>query len=127
VTALSSFALVTSSTSVNPAPAGVEIAGGRRRIEVGDLTYARCSYGGGGLLGDCAVGVNYSTDGGSSWQPLLPPGPLLAPAGIVLASTWVDVSAMQGDVLVAPFAYGATLLGLGVTLYAVTFAELQLR
>lgn len=127
MSALASFGLVTSTTSVNPSPGGVELANSRRLLDFGDLTYARCSYGGGGLLGDCAVGINASTDGGASWAPLLPAGPLLAPAGIVLASQWVEVSAMQGDLLVAAFAFGTTLLGLGVALYGVTFVELQVR
>lgn len=130
MTALASFALLTAPTSVNPSPAGVEVAGARRLVDFGDLTYARCSYAGGGLLGNCAVGVSYSLDGGTSWAPLLPPGPTLeAAAGTVLASQWVHVEWLNADALLAPVAYGTTLLAgaLGLTLYSLTFVELQLR
>lgn len=112
--------------SVNPTPAGVELANSRRLLYLEDITAARVSYGSGGL-GDCAIGVSASTDGGLTWTPFLERGPTLGIAGSVLASQWVNVGsfAWSGDVMVAPFAYGTTLLGLG--LYSVTFVDLQLR
>ncbi len=112
--------------SVNPTPSGVELANSRRLLYVEDVSAARVSYGSGGL-GACAIGVNYSTDGGATWQQLVEPGPTLGASGTVLASQWVDVRgiAWSADVLVAAFAYGATLLNLGV--YSVTFVDLQTR
>lgn len=109
---------------VNASSAGVEIPGSRRLIDFADVTYARVSYAGGGL-GNCAVGVNYSPDGGATWATLLPPGPTLGVDGTILAAEWQDVLWVPGDVYVAAFAYGSTLLGLG--LYSLRFVALQLR
>lgn len=110
--------------SVNASPGGTEIPASRRLLDFTDVTYARVSYAGGGL-GDCAVGVNASADGGTSWSPLLPPGPTLGLDGTILAAQWIDVRWMSGDLYVAAFTYGTTLLGLG--LYSLRFVDLQLR
>jgi hypothetical protein len=122
VTDLASLTLA-SQVGVNPTPAGVEIPNARRLVEFADVTYARCSYGGGGA-GDASVAIMFSTDGGAGWQTLVPAGPPLS-AGTVLASQWTLVQWVTGDVLIVPVVYGTSLLGLG--LYALSFVELQLR
>lgn len=123
MTTLASLTLAVG-VSVNASPGGTEIPGSRRLVDFADVTYSRLSYAGGGL-GDCAVGVNFSTDGGTTWSTLLAPGPTLGVDGTVLAVQWQNVLWLTGDALVAAFTYGTTLLGLG--LYSLRFVDLQLR
>lgn len=114
------------SGGVNPSSAGTEFPSSRRAIYIADCQYARVLYAAGGL-GDCAIGVNWTADGGSTWQELLPYGPTISLAGAVNQTQWLDISqyAPQGELVVAAFARG-TALSLGL-LFQLSFIDLQVR